>query len=732
MPVFDSTTRDKIDDLRALRAAGTATEPYELLKINWPSPDGAIYYAVIPVDEVASVPPSVSPIDTRIIPEDSVRWFLPFKIDSSIGDEELEVSFWDGDDVFSQLIADHGEGIKCEVFFYFPQVELLLPQWHGHLRFEDDAEASIVKVKIAQGFRSSDSSIPSRAHYQECQAVFGGLLATQADIDEHDCPYNLHIGGGIGTNDPDTSNPWTFCDRRNLTSCTDRGVDPLHHLSHRSVQLVTINNQTSGPRLYSTSHGNETNLKEPVRVVMGSRRIRDMKVMAFRKDLNTNNPEHGWFDALYEACEGPIEAILNPIINVGGVFQNAQAQYYGYRLGNKIDLPVNNTLSTHGYSGTAHIRYIFGWVNPATIEPDEATASVIIHGLRNIRIYSDQDTYTEGWSNNRVWHIARMLCDKRWGYGYDYDRLNMESFIAAAEWASAGVRFTDPLGNTWDHIRAMSDVELIERKVQQQVEDICMAGFLSKPFIFDGQIHIEPLRALTEDELDDCPIFTDEGEDKNIIHEEIEEGAWKSTLRWSRKSDLDLPNRVECTFDDAENNHLERPAAPVEDVGAQLRAGTVVGDKARKINIKKYNLMGVVVENHAMKCSWGILDRGEFDEGGLSNNLRLKFRVWFADAIDLYPSKVVKVVSSKLTKYGFTFFRILDMDKSGGLEYELTLQAYNETYMAAFETLISTLPGPPPEPVPPEPPGPEPSPCTLQFGTISYVDGVLSIPVQPC
>jgi hypothetical protein len=53
--------------------------------------------------------------------------------------------------VFSDLLVEHGEGIKVELFYWFPQVELLLPVWHGHLRQEDDAEIDIVQDKGRAG-----------------------------------------------------------------------------------------------------------------------------------------------------------------------------------------------------------------------------------------------------------------------------------------------------------------------------------------------------------------------------------------------------------------------------------------------------------------------------------------------------------------------------------------------------------------------------------------------------
>lgn len=729
MPSFDSTTQTKITSLRTLRSAGTPIEVFELVKVSWPSPDGDIYYAVTQVDEVASVAPSVSPIQARLIPSGYSNWFLPVQMEANIGDEEVDLDFWDADGAISDLMIAHGEGVKAEIFYWFPQATLLLPVWQGHLRNEDEGSVDTLPLKAVRGFRSADANIPHRAHYKECQAVFGGLFTTQAQIDEGDCPYNRQISGGVKGN-LNSGVPYTFCPRRTLADCTARLGDSLYHLSHNTVSSVVINNQTSGPRLISTSLGNETQLKEPVRVVMGARRIRDMKVMVFRRDLNNNNPEHGWFLAQYEACEGPVELIKNSIITVGNSSQDADPYHYGHRYGGDGEPALNNDLTTHNYSGTAHILYNFGWVDPTTVEPEDASASSVIHGIRNLRRYTDADpvTYVEEWNNNRVWHLMRLLCDKRWGFGLDYDLFDIQIWMDTATWAGTLVRYTDPFGTNWDHYRAMCDVELVERKVQQQVDDLCMAGRLSRPFLFNGKICIVPLSTATDPELAAAPNFTDTGDSPNIIWEDD-----RSTLTISRKSDLDLPNRIECTYDNVENNHLETPLAPVEDIDAQLRAGRVVGDNSRKVNVKKFPLLGVVREAHALKVAWSILDLGEFDEGGLQNNLRLTFKIWFLDALDLHPAKIIKVTSARVQKYkdlsdvAFQYFRILTIEREDNLVVKITAQAYAKTYMDSFES------GTPSTPTPEVPgPAPEPEPCLLGFGTVTYSDGVLRIPIPPC
>lgn len=732
MPQFDSGTRTKIDTLRALVASGHGPQAFELCKVSWTSDEAdAVYYSVMQTDEVADPPPPVSPIEVRLVPDGSPNWFLPVQMDSTIGDEEVDLKFWDADGVISDLLVANGEGCKVELFYWFPQVELLLPIWHGHLRFEDEAAVDIVPLKAAQGFRSSDASVPHRAHWQECQAIFGGVFDTQAEIDEGDCPYNRQIGGGAFGN-LNGGVPYTSCPRRTQGDCDTRlgTTDGRYHLSHRTIETIRENPQTKGPRLYSISRGNETNLKEPVRVVMGERRIYDMQVLAFRRDQNNRDPDHGWFIALYEACEGPVASISQAVIKVGEDEQNAQAQHYGSALGFTPQTEIAEVTS-HGYPGTALISYNFGWIDPTTVGPSDASANVRIQGLQNIRVYTDDDSYTSVYTNNRAWQLARVLCDKRWGFGYDYDRLSKTSWIEAANWCAEYVTYTDTFGTAWTHFRSQSDVDLISKKVQQQVEDLCMAGRLSRPFLFDGQIHVVPLRALTDDELAACPVFTDEGSTGRNVIFDTDGDTEKSTLKISRKSDLELPNRIECTYDSALNGYQETPLQPVEDIDQQLRAGRVVGDKSRKINPKKFALLGVTTEAQAIKMAWSLLDLGELDEGGLQNNLKITFKCWFMDTLDLHPYKVIRFNSSRLTRYGFSYFRIMKMKRLDGLQYEIEAQAYNETYMASFETVISSPLDPGEFPPSPEP-GPLPSPCILKFGSVTWENGKLSIPVDPC
>lgn len=697
MPEFSETIEDKIIELRGLQRLGISIQVYHLVKVLWPS--GTVWYGVMPVEEVADPAPyddnGPIKVEARIIATNNPNWFLPVEIDATIGDSEVDLEFWDADEVFSNLLVTNGEGVNCQIHWWFPQVELLLRDWDGHLKNEDEASEDSVKLKAVQGIRSSDYNVPSRAHYQNCMAIFGGLLATQDLIDAHDCPYNKHIGGSIGTLDPTTGLPWTFCNRQDIQSCIARGVNPLFHLSHRTIVSTTLNPQHGGPALLITSEQNETNLKDPVCVAMGRIRNTSMLPVAFSVP---SIQENGWYFAIYEGCEGPIGGFSQGHVTVSGRTVDVAGDnliHYWYVLGNKGQPLVATDISHHGYSGTALVRYNFGWIDTrGGVNPTpQASASFIIDGLNNIRIYTDADTFTTSGTSNRAWQLARALCDNRWGFGYDYDRLDIATWIDAAQWSDTHVTFTDPFGDNWTHIRGESHVLLTGKKVQQQIEDMCMAGRLSRPFLFNGKIQIVPLRALTSDELAACPVFSDTGEEPNIIRDE----NGKSSLTISRISDYDLTNRVECTFNDAGNDWLETPLNPIEDVDAQLAAGAVEGDgtrKVRKVNSKKYPLQGVTNKSQALKVGWSLLDLGPHDEGGLKNNCSPKFKTWFSFTLDLHIDKVIKIDSARLTKYGFSYFRIKKMKRNDDLTVEIECQAYNVAYMNAFEAETGTFNGP--------------------------------------
>src|SRR5262252_3010889 len=83
--------------------------------------------------------------------------------------------------------------------FIGSQVELLFSQWFGHMQPVEEGSAEWYESTAETGFMSSMLPLPRRAFFSSCQAMFGGWLATQAEIDEGDCPYNRHLGGAAAS-----------------------------------------------------------------------------------------------------------------------------------------------------------------------------------------------------------------------------------------------------------------------------------------------------------------------------------------------------------------------------------------------------------------------------------------------------------------------------------------------------------------------------------------------------
>ena len=207
MLVEDPDQDAKIATLRTMQAGGTSPRVAELLLVNWPAPDGAIYYATRLSNELLDNADLLDRLDGPIELRLGSGIFLDIPQEAGIGDDKIDLDFWDADNELTRLVQIHGAGMRVEAFYYFPDVDLLISEWWGHLQSPDSAGVDRFKANAQSGFRSSNLLLPARAFFTGCQAVFGGLLTTQAEVDEGDCPYSAHLTGerGAGSFASDTS-----------------------------------------------------------------------------------------------------------------------------------------------------------------------------------------------------------------------------------------------------------------------------------------------------------------------------------------------------------------------------------------------------------------------------------------------------------------------------------------------------------------------------------------------
>jgi hypothetical protein len=981
---IDPEQATKITGLRALQAVGTSPRVAELVLIEWPAPDGPIYYATRMAADLLESNTILDQLDGPIELRLGTGVFLQTPHDVGIGDDTISLDFWDADNEITRLILTHGAGVRVEVFYYFPDVDLFLSEWWGHLQPPKAIGGDRLVTEAEAGFRSSNLPLPSRAFLTGCQAVFGGLLATQAEIDEGDCPYNRHLGavlagvvptwinnangtagaggeflktsggtawncgashsspvasgdammratfagayaafgfwtiadpvngnenyaailpanpdgsitaraglvysrpaaatwttgdtfeihlrGGVfhfykggteiatdmitpapvyplylgvaimdvgaglatsrvsvgdagvapafGNLDPGTGLPYTHCPRNTPAVCSARLGDSKSYLAFDTVAESHVVHETKGPNITVTSRGNENNLKRPLRVIAGFRHVSDLDLLAFVVEPNTNHPDEGSVKCLFACSEGSIQAINAGKIN--GV--TIGPQHYNYRKGEKRQGQTSFSPNILNYSGTSLFMGVAqGDFTSAGAE--DLRGEVDIEGLNNVRIYRDQENFSEQYTTERGWWLLHCLRNKRWGYGLDVARVNLVDFLILEAWLKETVAQKDKDGNDTTGPRSQFNAELIDRTAQQQIADICQAGRIGLPFPHRGFLRVVPLRraeeifssriftdrafwgclarqatgseastwinaleaargdneallaecqdrmfdlfhtseytarARTDEEFvtdcyraylrrepepagfaawlavlptvgrdgvlngfggsqefmsdcqdDEIATFTDRGDHRNICLDQPETEGGKSTLTFSMQGDADLCNRIVLTFDDATQQHQQIPLT-FEDVQQQLRAGRSFGDTSRRAVERPFSAFGVTTIGEAGRLGNLLLDLGEFDEGGLKNNLRVNFISWYLEAVELHKYKLIKVESDKLDQINaareaqgfepFDYFRIRSITRQSDLTVEISAQAYPLEYYERLELLTV---GPPVDPTPP-------------------------------
>lgn len=695
MPLSE-TDQAKLDQLRA--------DPYkswrvsELVAVHWPSPDGTIHYCSEPLDILPGYE-GLGPRDLTIQLRFAANQFTDLTIDSGVSDDKVDLDFWDGDGEISRLFATHGEGVRVEIFYYFPEVDLLLSQWWGHLRPPTDADGERFKASAENGFLSPKLAMGRRGMYPSCSAVFGGLLETLAEVAENDCPYNKHLDGGtVGELDPDTSEPFKTCPR-NRAACTARLGDTLSYLGFDTSIDSYVVGETKGPAITVTTRGNESNLKRPLRVIIGERDVKDLDLLASTPEPNTKHPDQGFISTLWTICEGEIDS------------QSAQAvndipigiQHLNARNGALRQAKTGFSKQVNNYSGTALFFGRVGPIDALKTTPDQLRGSAHVRGLKTIRVYSDVDTYVEQYTTDRAWALLEMLTNKRWGHGLDHARMNIQDFIDLSAWFAETVTVHDKDGNAVTSTRSTFNAELIDRTAQQQITDLCRSGRCSLPYAENGILRVRPLKKATDDELANAVVFTDAGEDRNICVE----SNGNSMLTWSMKSDAELTNRIALTYDDASKKNSEVPLI-FEDELQQFSAGRAFGDWTRRDITENQTAFGVTELGEAGRLGNLLLDVGEFDEGGLKNNLSWTLTTWWTFTVGLTKYDLVKLVSPKLDRVNdglaaraeaqgtsfepFEYFRILSLRRQPDLKVALTVQAYPKQYYADLES--SELPPP--------------------------------------
>lgn len=695
MPEYPAPTQAALDALQAL--TGAERKPAELVVIYWPSPAGTKIYASAVYTELPWWPNLATAIDTyfgtpipitlTLMPDGSP--FIDLPRAASVSDDSINLTFSDLDDEFSDLLMDYGEGIRCEVFGYWPTVDLLLSMWRGMVHQPKEMDRAQVKITATSGWRAPQMLVPKRPFATSCPFIFGAFYDTQAAIDQaKGCPYNAHLTALERGGAPLIGVPgFTDCPRRVKADCFERLTlpDSLVQTENYWPGFETRedpipNNQTKGPNLLAKAIGNESALSDPVRIIAGERFVKSLYLLAFRNELNSNHPDDGFGAALFAVSEGLNLAMWEFRING----QLVGAAHLQLKLGALGQTPSGWSPDVNSYSGTAHCwgRIQGDFTNAVA---SDYSGSIRVLGATDVRVYSDPNTYVEGYTTNRSWWLLHVLAHLRWGYGQDYPRFDIQSFIDAATWCDEYVMLTDANGNTFSGVRSTFNAEVTARAIQQQVKDICTAGRLGIPFEFEGKDVVVPLKA---EDLGDTniPAFTDEGTSRNVIYD----GA-KSSLSWSVISDETMTNQWTVNFDEAANGGVDTQFI-FGDQAQQLRAGRAWGDRSKRVVNKSQAGYGINSAQEAARFGNSLLYLGPLDSGGILNPFSVKFTTWYSEAFNVQNYKLIKVVNAKLqsrmaayfTARGlepyptadFTYFRVMKYTRKGDLRVEIEAQQY--------------------------------------------------------
>lgn len=335
---------------------------------------------------------------------------------------------------------------------------------------------------------------------------------------------------------------------------------------------------------------------------------------------------------------------------------------------------------------------------------------------RVVRVYSDAVTYTRKATTNPAWVALDLITSRRSGLGYDWSRINIQSFLDWAARCDETITSTVPTGSpaTYATVPRYTFNGVIDSKKSYQdwINLVCMAGGATSPFLdADGKVTVKALGPLGGD-LSSVPVFSSkDGVARQIIWAPGPSGSLESTFKFRTKKIEELPNQIAVNYIAQDPAALNNPnfvtqdkslldpklidtVVPdfvktqivIDDEDAQRQVGDAVGDGSIRINRKEYSLPGVTTLDEAARVGTLILRAGEYANGGLANNGQAEFQTYYdPDAEDLSPGDVIACEDDTLDAVTQRYFRVISYTDnpvhltnadgtSGGILYVRTIQ----------------------------------------------------------
>lgn len=613
--------QELLDLLHQLSAIKKKPFVAEYLKVEWNNGANTKYYAssqysqISPFRDIKAYTGGDN-IEARILGAP----FRNFEINGDIRTENIEIELNDHDGEIKADFAAYGAA-RCELFLFYPQVDLNVSVWWGQLLKPQIIGRHKQRTIMTNGYRSKELFVPNELTPKECRFTFGGLLSSLAKIATNGCKYDRHLGGSNGELDPATGEPYRSCPKLSIADCIARLAESGRNWG--GTDLNATPTVTDSPGNLAFSKGNPNSRNKPATWIVGTKYWRGSALLLAAKEYNQNHPAQGFIRTLWRVATG----LVSSISNIKVIDRVVGFEHINIRLGARAQAPTSYPGTSANFSGMATVFARVGQLDPNTVALQSMTMECIVNGDAEIAVYSDPETFTRQWSDDRLWFLLEMYTNQKKGLKYEAGRFWIEDYLPVSEHLRKNVTFEltfpDREVHTFPHRRSTMDAALEGRMSVDQIIDVCRSGRISPPFQYGGKYSIAAFRAFTQEELDAAPVFSDHGLNKNIIFE------GETAVLFTPIPDDKLTNEIPLSFEDKDNFDIARTITG-DDPDQKLRASRLLGDDDNlQTDSKQYVGFGVRNLNEAIKLLYGLLWFGEFDEGGIKNNAPCKFRVPF-------------------------------------------------------------------------------------------------------
>ena len=371
-------TQDQIDAILELdRTSQVAVGAY--WKITWDANDSSQtrYYADIAYSQILPFFNVGVPVEARLL--DNIPDQLEFEINPDLRTEEIDITFDDIDKEIRGRFQTYGSGVKAELVYYFPDVNGWYEAWEGQLKAPKEYGWATLKTIITNGSRSRELLLPGSNHpVGYCRFTFGGLLPSLTAVRSNGCPYDRHLGGSTGNLNGGV--PYTDCPRDKAACAARLGGDasnPPYYGGFDSAVAPLVTDPGTGWQ--ATTQSNVSSLKDPIVVVFGTQWLSGLSKLLWRRDPNTDHPDTGWFDVIWEICEGQVLAVTNFKVNDALI-----TQHYNLRLGARGQPQTTYSPDVPYFSSLAYLYVKIGQLNPDDYGPDDFSAECQVIGFNDV------------------------------------------------------------------------------------------------------------------------------------------------------------------------------------------------------------------------------------------------------------------------------------------------------------------------------------------------------------